>query len=98
MFTWRLMAGRAGDILAAAEDLPRIGQFEPGDDPEKRRLAASRRPQQRKKFPRGNVQGHVVKGFDIAEIFTDMLYGEALVGNGILILIHILKDPGAISH
>jgi hypothetical protein len=58
-------------------------------------LAAARRPQQGKKFPRRHVQGHVVQGVDIAKLFTDMFNAEAFVTVGILVLIHILERPDA---
>ena len=86
------MAGsRARDV--ALRDL--LGQFEPGDDSQQGGLAASRRAQQGKEFPRRDLEGDVVQGDDVSELFADMFYREALVSRGILVLIHILGDPEA---
>src|SRR5882724_7471738 len=50
------------DILTADLDGSGVGPFEPGDQPQRRRLAGAGRPQKDEEFPVRNFQGQIVQG------------------------------------
>jgi phenol 2-monooxygenase len=66
-----------GRVLAAKEDLPRVGAFQPGDDAQQRGFAAARRPQQRHQFAAADVQADVAQGLEVAELLADVLNVDA---------------------
>ena len=51
-----------GDVRPADQDAPRRRHLEPGDHPERRRLAAARGAEQRDQRPGGDLEGDVVDG------------------------------------
>src|SRR5436309_1216899 len=55
-----------GDIAAADQNAPPVQRFQPRDRAQRRRLAASRRPQQHQELAVLNVQRHVLDGDDPA--------------------------------
>ena len=57
----------AGDRLALEEDLARRRLLEPGDHPERRRLAAARRPEEAVELAAGDLEGHLVDRDDVPE-------------------------------
>ncbi len=58
---------RAGRVFAVEQHLPGVGHFEPGHDAQQRRLARTRRPEQRHQFARGNGEVQVVADDGLAE-------------------------------
>jgi hypothetical protein len=76
---------RLGDVGAGDDDAALIGRLEPGNDPQRRRLAAARRAQQRIELARFDLQGNVIDGGDIPErlgyVFENEV-GGSLVTHG----------------
>ena len=67
-----LASVRVGRVLAVeARRCPASGDFEPGDDPQQRRLAGPRRPEQREQFAGLDVEVDVVDGDEAAEALGD---------------------------
>ena len=67
------LVGRdAGDRLAVEEDLALGRLFEPGDHPQRRRLAAARRPEEAVERAPGDAQGHPVHRGHVAESLRDL--------------------------
>ena len=50
---------------------PRVGPFEPGDDPQQRRLAAARRAEQRQQLAGRDAHRDVVEGDEVPEPLVD---------------------------
>ena len=60
----RLLAGDAGEVLAADLDATRRGLVEPGQDAQRRGLAAARRAEQGDELARREVEGEAVERLD----------------------------------
>lgn len=84
-----LDGGKIGDVLAATENLPRVGQFQSGYNAQQSRLTAPGRAQQGKKLPGTYRQGDIVQNDGIHECFVDIFYGEALVFLSLQDCIHL---------
>ena len=63
---------RAGDVFVLVQHRAAVGPFQAGDDPQQRRLARARRPQQRQQRAGGNFQADVVERLKVAEAFADV--------------------------
>ena len=59
----------ARDVLAVEHDPPAVRRLEPGDDPERRRLAGRARPEQAEELPVPDVEVDAVEGDDRAKPF-----------------------------
>ena len=57
----------ASEVLPVEQDATTIGQIEPGNHSQQRRLAAAGRPEQREELARLDGERHVVDGGEIAE-------------------------------
>ena len=57
----RLDGRDAGDVPAVDQHLAGVGELEPGDDPQRGRLAAAGRAEQRDELARRDLQRHLVK-------------------------------------
>jgi hypothetical protein len=60
-----------GCVLVAKIELPRLGRFEPGDDPQERSLAGARRPQQCNQLAILDLKVDPAQRARSAEIFRD---------------------------
>jgi len=61
-----------GHVLSVEEHPARIGTLQACDDPQERRLARSRRPQEGHEFPGGDAQTHVLEGGKWSKAFCDV--------------------------
>ena len=61
------------DVLAAQQDLAGIRRLEPGEHAQQRGLAATGRPQQRKKFSGADVERELVDRGEAAEALCHAL-------------------------
>src|SRR5262249_26727574 len=68
---------RVGHVLLVVEDRPRIRDLEPRDDPQQRRLARARRPEQREQLAVGHLQADVVECQELPEAFRDVPHRDA---------------------
>ena len=66
-----------GGVLAIEQNGPGIGEFQAGDDAQKRRLPRSRRSQQRHQFTRWNLQINVVERGKLSELLGDIFGFDA---------------------
>ena len=62
----------AGRILAVEEHAAAIGRLEPRHDAQQRRLAATRRPEQRHQLARAHLEAHVAERREAAEGLGDV--------------------------
>ena len=79
-------------ILVVEQDGPRVGDLEARDDPQQRRLAGARRPDQRDELPARHVEGDVVEGGKGAEALGDVSNRDAHVAT---VLISAARPPRA---
>ena len=82
--------GRAGGDVGAGElDAARVGQLEAGDQPQRRRLARARRPEQREELSAGDVEGHRVDRDDVVESAHEVhepdVRGRGTLGRGVVL-------------
>ncbi len=74
-----LGGGHIGHVAALEED-PSLGRLlEPGDHPQRGRLAAARRAEQREELSLADRQADVVDGLDAPEILRDVLENDVAV-------------------
>ena len=66
-----LVGRHGGDVLAVEPDRARRRLLEAGDQPQGRRLAAARRPEQREELPLPDLQRHVLDRLEVAEVLAD---------------------------
>ena len=66
-----LVGRRARDVVAADQDLALVGLLEAGDHPQRRRLAAAARPEQREELALVDAQVERVHRDERAEPFRD---------------------------
>ncbi len=62
-----------GDVLAVQQDTARGGQLEPGDHPERRRLAAARGAEQAEELAIADGEARILDGDEIAEGLVQIL-------------------------
>ena len=62
-----------GDVLAVQQDAARGGQLEPGDHPERRRLAAARGAEQAEELAIADGEARILDGDEIAEGLVQIL-------------------------
>ena len=82
-----LLYGEIGRVVLAKIHRAAVGRVEPGDDAQQRRLARSRRPQQRDEFAGRYVERDVAQRRIRAKVLLDALdpYAEAVravIGGG----------------
>mgnify|MGYP000864501327 CR=1 FL=1 len=58
------------------QDLPRIGEFQAGDDAQQRSFAASRRAEQGNQLSGRNVDGYVVQRMESTKVLADIADGD----------------------
>jgi hypothetical protein len=56
------------DVTAAQLDAAGVGSLEAGDDPQERRLARARRPEQREELALGDCEVDAIDGYDLAVV------------------------------
>ena len=66
-----------GDVLAVADDGPGVGDFESRDDAQQRRLAGSRRSEQREQLAVRNVEADALERRKAAELLRNTIDGDA---------------------
>jgi hypothetical protein len=71
-----LARGLAADLLAVDPDLARGRQFEPGDHPQRRRLAAARGAEEHEELPVGDGEGRALHGGEGAEFLAEVADGD----------------------
>jgi hypothetical protein len=79
-------------ILVVEQDGTRVGNLEARDDPQQRRLARARRPDQGDELPARHVEGDIVEGGKRAELLGDMSNRDAHVAT---VLISAARPPRA---
>ena len=72
----RLFGGDARDVLAVDDDPARVGAVEAGDEPQRRRLAAARRPEQREELALAELDLDAVERLHGAEVAVEVLQFE----------------------
>ena len=66
-----------GDVLVVADDRARVGDFEPGDDAQQRRLAGAGRAEQREQLAVRHVEADAVERGEVAELLRNVVDGDA---------------------
>ena len=82
MFTGRLSGGSQVTSLAPELDASAGRQVEAADHPERRGLAAARRPEEREELAGVDRQGDVVDGDDLAESLREIRETDLGLGPG----------------
>ena len=67
----------AGYVLAVEQDLAAVGVFQPGDDAQQGGFAAAGGAQQGDELAGGHFEADVLQGVEAAEVFVDVLDGDA---------------------
>src|SRR5690606_154671 len=67
----------SGGVLAGKQDAAPVGRLQARDDPQQRRLAAARGPEQGDEFDRVDVQRHIVQRPEVAEFLADVADSDA---------------------
>ncbi len=78
MFTGRRWGGVSRDVALADHDAARVGPLEAGDHPQRRRLTAARRAEQREELAASDLERDVVDGGDLVERLLTPLDGDRL--------------------
>ena len=63
--------GEGGDVAPADVHLAGVGPFEPGDEPQRRRLAGAARAEQHNELAAGDVEVEAAHGLHVAKTFSD---------------------------
>ena len=84
MLTLRLYGGTRETSSPSSRIAPSVGRLEAGDHPQRGRLAAARRAEQREELARGDGEVGVVDGDEVGEALGDMvdLDDRAALGAG----------------
>ena len=72
-----LVGGQPRDVVAVDQDLALVRLLEAGDHPQRRRLAAARRPEHREELALGDVEVDAPNGGEVAEALGDGAEGDA---------------------
>ena len=76
VLTLRLYGGTSRDVLAVEQDPPVGGLLEAGDHPQRRGLAAARRPEHREELARADGEVGVVDGDEVAEALRHVVEAD----------------------
>ncbi len=73
------LRGDVGHVLAVDLHAARVRELEPADDPQQRRLARARRPEQRGQRAVRDIEGHVVERHEVTKALRHVLDGDHVV-------------------